>query len=232
MTLENILSSKTKEEIHSVLLQLLTAYTQPAFGALPKREIDLIFFDAILKLLIVPQNPTVYDIARSLKVTRTKARSLFYDYESRVLDRENLHARAIDVLKSPILQKQGNLFVLEIDNPVVSDYLQNIFRQEGHASDGSFSPSLVKISLNAFVNVTQKMLEDKQRAIVKKSLIKAGAPDGSFTGVLKGALKTLGMKLADGAGESCAENISAFIEPLWNGTAQNISELFSNVYKK
>ena len=129
MTLENILSSKTKEEIHSVLLQLLTAYTQPAFGALPKREIDLIFFDAILKLRIVPENPTVYDIARSLKVTRTKARSLFYDHESRVLDRENLHARAIDVLKSPILQKQGDLFVLEIDNPVVSDYLQNIFRE-------------------------------------------------------------------------------------------------------
>jgi hypothetical protein len=231
MRINESINKKSKEELSTIITEILTAYTTPAFGSLPKREIDLVLFDAVIKLGIIPQEPSVYDIARSLKITKSKARGLFYDYESRVTDRDKLHKNAIKALKSPILQRQGELYVLEIDNPVVADYLHDIFKQAGHASDGSFSPSLVKISLPAFVAITEKMLDEKQKTIVQRSLIKAGAPDGSLTSLLKGALKTLGRKLADEAGESCAENISVFIEPIWNGSGQKIHDLFAEIYK-
>ena len=226
MELAKITDKKTKEELRRILHDLLSAYLNPAFGALPKREIDQMFLASFEALGAISENPSLYELVSELRVTRSKARTLYYDRALRRLDKDALEKKAIEALKHPILQRQGELFVLEIENPLVSDHLRDMFHKVGYATDGSFSPSLVKISLDAFVKLLDDRLSKEAKGIVRQALVKAGAPDKSFRGILKEVLRNLGRKVASDAGEAIAENITDYIGPLWDASSKEIYDAF------
>jgi hypothetical protein len=54
--------------------RLLSGYLLPAFGALPKSEIDLLFLSALQRLGYISETPEIYELVSKLRVTRTKAR--------------------------------------------------------------------------------------------------------------------------------------------------------------
>lgn len=227
----DLIKTKEKEEIETILSALLQAYLNPAFGALPKREIDLMFIDALENLGAISKDPSTYELVSELRVTRSKARALYYDRELRRLDKDTLQKKVIEVLKNPILEKEGDLFVLEIENPLVSDHLRHLVQKAGYATDVSFSPSLVKLSINAFVALLDQHLEDKEKDNIRKALIKAGMPDNSFKGMVKGMLISLGKKIASDAGEEIAKNISEYIGPLWDASFQHGYNPFTELFK-
>lgn len=230
MNLEHLAEQKEKAEVQKILCDLLKSYLSPAFGALPKREIDLMFLDSLEALGAINKNPSLYEFVSKLKVTRSKARALYYDRELRRIDSKNLNTMAIDALKRPILQKQGSLFVLEIENPLVSDHIRHMFQEIGYATDGSFSPSLIKVSADAFVKLLESRLQKESQKAIKEALVRAGAPDKSFNGVVKAALATLGKKVASDAGEAIAEHVVEFIGPLWDAEYQKIHDSFFKLF--
>lgn len=230
MNLDELAGRKHQEELQTILCRLLRAYLSPAFGALPKREIDLMFLDSLEALGAIDADPSLYELISKLKVTRSKARTLYYDRELRRSDKNALDRKAIDALKRPVLQKQGDLFVFEIENPLVSDHLRHMFQEIGYATDGSFSPSLVKVSADAFVKLLESRLSEKSQKTIKEALVRAGAPDKSFKGVVKAALGTLGKKVASDAGQAVAEHISDFVGPLWDATSQKIYDAFGELF--
>jgi len=230
MNLDDLAERKRKAELKDILCALLRSYLSPAFGALPKREIDLMFLDSLEALGAINENPSLYEFVSKLKVTRSKARTLYYDRELRRIDDDDLNIKAIEALKRPVLQKQGDLFVLEIENPLVSDHLRHMFQEIGYATDGSFSPSLVKVSSDAFVKLLESRLSNESQKNIKEALVRAGAPDKSFKGVVKVALGTLGKKVASDAGEAVAEHISEFVGPLWDAASQKVYDSFVKLF--
>lgn len=230
MDLESIIGGKQKQEIQSVLCKLLRSYLKPAFGALPKREVDLIFLDSLVQLDAIDRDPAIYDLVSKLKINRSKARSLYYDYELRRTDNKQIECKAIEALKRPILQKQGELFVFEIDNPLISEHIRHMFREIGHATDGSFLPSLVRVSGDAFIQLLSHRLSAEAKDAVRDALVKAGAPDTSLKGVLRAALGTLGKRIASDAGEALSEDVSRFVEPLWDATHDKIYTVFGKLF--
>lgn len=231
MTMEGKLKKKSKDELIEILSVLLESYLNPAFGALPKREIDLAFLDALEKVGNISPNPTIYELVSELRVTRSKARNLYYDRELRKLDKAELKNKAIDILKNPILQKQGEIIVLEVENPLISDHIRHMVQEVGFATDGSFSPTLIKLSNDAFVKLLEKNLSGKDQKNIKKALVKAGIPEASFRGMVKGVLINLGKRVAGDAGEEIANNISEYIGPLWEASSQHIYDTFAELFK-
>ena len=157
---------------------------------------------------------------------------MIYDQELRTRTREELDNDVHDLLRRPILQKKGDAFALEIENPLLSDHIRAKLKALGHVTDGSFSPSLITLSSDAMVALIEDQLSDTDRATACEALIKAGAPDGSFKGVLKGALKKLGEKIAAESGQAVAEDISQYVEPILKGSKAAIVSAFKNVFEK
>lgn len=147
-----------KSTCQKVLIEFLERYLDPAFGALPSKEIDLLVIKALEDLAYLSKEPSLYEHVTKLRVTRAKARNLIYDQELRRLDTKALDLRVKEALKAPLLQKQGDLFVIEIENPLVIDHLRSKLQTLGHASDGSFSASIVKISLDAVAALIEDYL--------------------------------------------------------------------------
>ncbi len=229
-THDAIVDAADETTVRTSLKLILNTYLSPAFSALPKKEIDLAILVVLQELQFVSDEPTVYELVNSLRVTKAKARNLLYDQSLRRLDAAKLDDMVVEALKNPLLQKQGELFVLEIDNPLLLDHLQAKVRELGHASDGSFSPSLVKLSLDAVAALIEDHLAPSKRTIVKRALVKAGAPDRSVKGAIKGALMQIGKKVASDAGESIAEGISGYLGPILDGVGTKITSLMKPLF--
>lgn len=215
-----------------VLAELLDAYLEPAFGSLPKKEVDLIVLKALEDLGYLNKEPSLYELVSKLRVTRTKARNLIYDQDLRRLDDISLDIRVKEALKTPLLQKQGDLFVLEIENPLVIDHLRSKLQQLGHASDGSFSPSLVKISIGAVAALIEDYLTKSQRKAIQKSLTKAGVPDSSLQGMIKSTIKAAAKKVAQDSGEALVEKASDYISPVIDGSADQVFKMIGGLFPK
>lgn len=208
----------------AALQTFLEHYMSPAFGALPKAEVDLLVLQLLEDLGAVSPQPSVYELVSKLRVTRTKARSLIYSRELRSSTPAQLDQRVRALLQRPLIQKAGEVFVLEVENPLVADHLRAQVQALGYVADGSFSPSVVKLSLDAISALMESQLSKEQQAAVKEVLVAAGAPDTSVRGVIKASLKKLATKLASDTGEALMEQASAYLKPLLEAKLEPLLE--------
>jgi hypothetical protein len=61
----------------------LAGYLEPAFGARSKTEIDLLVFGCLIDAKVVDPDGPIYDIARGLNITPSRARSLVLNWQLR-----------------------------------------------------------------------------------------------------------------------------------------------------
>jgi len=232
MDIKNYTLGSDAVNCREVLASFLEGYLSPAFSALPKKEIDLLVMNALEKIDYINHDPSLYELVQKLRVTRMKARNLIYDQELRRLNTAKLDQRVKDALLHPILQKDGELFLLEIENPLVSDHLRSKIQKLEFISDSSFSPSIVKLPLNAIVAVIEDYLSEEERKNVKKALVKAGAPDISLQGVLKSTLKIAAKKLASDTGEALVESVSEYLSPILDNAVDTAMVIFTDLFEK
>lgn len=198
----------------AALISILEGALSPAFGAMPKRELELRILGALITIGAISQEPSVYELVNKLKVTRSRARALIYDRELRRRDGTALDQLARDVLSKPTLQNKGNAIALDVENPYLADHLRYRLRELNHASDGSFSPSLITISFEAAAALLEYYLSPEDRDKVKKALIKAGAPDTSLKGAIVAVFKKAASKIGDKTGEALIGKASEWLSPL------------------
>ncbi len=76
MTVSTKIRGASKKTCQTVLSELLESYMEPAFGSLPKKELDLLILKALAGLGYISSEPSIYELVSKLRVTRTKARNL------------------------------------------------------------------------------------------------------------------------------------------------------------
>lgn len=171
----------------------------------------------------------MYELVTKLRVTRTKARNLIYERELRRSKPEDLDERVKEILRKPLIDKAGKHFILEVENPLVLDHLRAKVQELGHISDGSFSPSIVKLSVSAFVALVEDGLGD-ELTTVWKVLVDAGAPDTSFKGIVNAAAAKFAKRVADDAGEAVIKETSAFFGALVDGSMDRLREVGGKLF--
>jgi hypothetical protein len=219
-------------DLKSAIVSFLTSCTTPAFCALPKVEIELLMLQLLQDIGAVSSEPEAYELVSQLKITQTKARALIYAQELRSSSEKTLDEKVRLLLRKPILQKKTNQFALEIDNPLVANHLRARLKSLGYLSDGSFSPSIVKLSLDAFVAMIDFYLTEAERKKVAKALIAAGAPDGSFKGVLRSTIVKLASKVAAESGEAMVKEVAAVCGPIIDGVADDLKARATGLFDK
>jgi hypothetical protein len=222
-----LLESLSKKQLETILLKIFSSYTNPVFGTLPKTEIDLLMMEAMIECGYINNEPDTYEIISKLKVTNTKAKKLIYERELRKYDLEQLDKKIIEILSNPIIQKDGNLYLFEVDNPLLIDHIKSKLKILGHLSDGSFSSSIIKLSSTAMKELVRYYIKD-DISVVESKLAAKGIEQNNIKGFLSSFLNKLGKKFADDTGEEVVQNIKEYLSPLF----VNISDDFLDKVKK
>ncbi|WP_035061093.1 hypothetical protein [Andreprevotia chitinilytica] len=231
MDIDFLLKHIPPEQTNAALAEFLAHYLNPAFGTLPKGEVELLVLNLLERIGAIEPEPTVYQLVSALHITRSKARRLIYERELRRSSAASLDARVKALLKRPLLQKEGELFVLEVENPLLADHLRAKLQVLGYVSDGSFSPSLIKLGLDAVTALVEDSLSEDEREAIRHALVKAGAPDTSFSGVLKATLKKIAAKVADDTGEALMSKVSEYWTPIVDGAVDHVIEAAKSLFE-
>ncbi|WP_305971066.1 MULTISPECIES: hypothetical protein [unclassified Mameliella] len=224
------LDGLSKETLVDALSKFLGDFCTPAFGSMPKREIELAVFELLQSLSVVEGKASLYELMTQLRITRAKAAQLLFDIEVRRLGDDELKSLLAEALVSPRFAKDGEYFVLEIENPLVHAYLKEKLRQLNHVSDTSFNSALIRMPVDAVSDLIADQLKEKQREAVRRALVAAGAPDTTWKGVLRSALKKLGAKIVGKAADGLVEEASEYLKPIVHGASDSIQTVWSSVF--
>ena len=223
MDIRRFLETNDAHTTREALIKILTQYTQPAFGALPKRETDILMFDVMRSLGLLPENASVYDLMTDLRITRAKATQLLFDTAIRKFD-ENpalLDAKVVHVLCNARFHHDADkYFVIEVEDPMVSANLKEKVRKAGHISDSSFNSALIRLPLDAVGDLVADLIPEDRQNDVQAALVAAGAPEAtSFKSLVKSSLKALGRKVVGAASDGLVDDAGEFLAPILRDSA-------------
>ncbi len=208
MNLEK-LNELDHNKLRQALSKIIGSYTSPSLGSMSKHDIDLLVYETIVTLGVIKEDATIYDVMRDLKVTRSKARNLIYEYKLRKTENEEvLKTELRELLKTPLLSNQSDNVQLEVDNPYLIDFIRNELKKLGHITDGSFHAELVKMSADAFSALYENTLTEEKKIEIKRKLVELGVKeDTSLSAILPSMIKGVAKTVAKGAFGKIGENI-------------------------
>lgn len=233
MDIQQVIEAADDALIRKHLVAFLTAFTAPAFGALPKREVELKVFELLRGIKAVDEKASIYSLMTDLRITRAKAMQMLFDLEVRSHggDAAKLDDEIREALRHTKFAKDGDYFVLEIESPLALAHLRQRIREAGHVSDTSFNASIVRAPVSAVADLISKLVPKDQHTIIKQALVAAGAKDDSFKGVLVQAFKELGSKALGGAADRVIEFAAdKFLDPILSAACDTISERWKAVF--
>lgn len=223
MDIREFLEENDANTSREALITILKRYTEPAFGSLPKRETDILVFEVMQSLGLLPEKSSVYDLMTDLRITRAKATQLLFDTAIRKYEQNPtlLDLKVIHVLCSARFHHDADqYFVLEVEDPMVNAHVKEKVRKAGYISDSSFNAALIRLPLEAVGDLVTDLLTEAQQNAVKAALVAAGALEApSFKNVLKSSLKTLGRKVVGAAADDLVDQAGDFLAPIIHDSA-------------
>ncbi len=235
MDIHRVIEAADDELIREHLCSFLVAFTQPAFGAMPKREIELKVFELLRGIGAIDENASIYTLMTDLRITRAKATQMLFDCEVRSHGRDavKLDNEIRAALKRTRFAKEGEFFVLEIESPLALAHLRQRLRDKGHVSDTSFNASLVRAPLVAIVDLMLGLIPAEEHDQIRAALENAGAPPGTAKSVMKAALKDLGKACTVGAADTLVDMaVDRWIGPMLNGAYDEIADRWKSIVSK
>lgn len=213
---------------------LLDSLLKPSFGALSKKEMELMIFQSLQRSGVLDDNPEIFDLVKGLRITRAKARNLLYESNLREYNDESMRSDLKELLANAVYQKAGDQTLkLEVSNPMLIDYIKSILKENKQYSDGSFSPELITMSFEGYVTLIFSVIDPKEKDAFEKKLKNDGiiddrSPKKIAARVLKGLLNKAIGEAGDILTEEAGEVFKTAIDSLPNLLKRN-SEVYQSV---
>ena len=140
-------SRQENDEAIAFTNEFLSRYTSVGFGALSKREVDIMLLQLLQDHLPDFKDKTDFDAAIMLKTTKRKIRGLRVEISFREGHNwDDLRSRLREVLKTAeVLADDASMVMVQIDDAVLRGFAEKIVRSEFGVVDSSFNSSILKL---------------------------------------------------------------------------------------
>jgi len=234
MAAKQLIERIPKERRAEFAEKFLQRYLEPAFGTSSKAETDLLVFSLLHEVGAIASTRSQYEIARDLRITPMRVRSLKMQMELRdtTQTEDSLRARIVEALSRLRYAKDGDLIQFGIEDPLLREDIAARVKKLGATADSSFNRELVRIQIDAFVDFITDLMPEDRRELVRKALIKAGMKDTSLEGLLVDALRTLGKKAAGELGDEIAKQAAELAGPAIKDLLSSAGGIVTSTWKR
>jgi len=184
---------------------LFALYSQNSFGSISKRELDLFLFANFKKMEKIQGNSS-WEIAKELKISKSKAQTLLYESDLRYPSQgeDELIQKVLN--KVPQTIDKGVVSII-VDSRYVRDCIRNFLATNGFFTDLSFASDVVKMPVEAYW---------KLQEVYNGNVVKA-LKDKSFLNKLKDYGNEALIKFVSTVGDSLINStVTSFFEYLQN----------------
>jgi hypothetical protein len=161
----------SKDNNVSVTLnKFLDSFLNLAFGSLSKTEIEILVLDLLEETgrITEIEKSSQYKLAMELKVSPTKAKNLWYNWSLRKkYDEKQFKEMLEKILLNPKYKTHKDndgWFFIQIENPLLLEYVKNRIQQLEHIPDGSFSSKIIKLQAEAFADLIEDCIGKEKKA--------------------------------------------------------------------
>lgn len=153
-------------DANAFLQDFFTVFVRNGYGALPKREIELLVLELLLKHSSTwsSEEPPTYELARLLRISPRRLRSLLDDlaYRDAARDENWCRKQLRDILKKSEKIKHGTWIAVQIDDGLIRDFATATVRREFGIVDTSFNTAIVKLTGEKFGALAASVLEPEE----------------------------------------------------------------------
>lgn len=168
-------------------------FITPAFGVLPKGEIELVVFELLVEAKALDPNGPIYPIARALNITPAKAKGLVFKYQLRHVTAEDTDQAVFKTLVGARFFKDGTNLAFGVESPLVRSAIAAKMKERGVFSDVSISGDILKVSPAQFAEILVSLLPEKVAKEIAAKVKKQGFNENE----VKKALRTVAKKAAE-----------------------------------
>jgi len=235
--MSNSVPEKTKANI---LDAFLDKYLEPAFGSLPKTEIDMLVLELLEQTGRIKKDINQYDLSQKLRISQTKARNLLYNRTMRKCNEEELNNMVKKLLRKPVTLSltvskdkcECEWILLHVENPLLIEHIRNKIYALEHIYDGSFSQKIIKLKVEAFAALIESYIQNQDE--ISEILKGLGIPDGSLKNflvdILKSSTKTLANQVAGEIGTKLVNGTLDYLPNLWHNSIKIVSEQIKKLH--
>lgn len=167
----NFIKHTTKKN-NNLLNDFFDFYANPAFASRSKSEIDLKVFEMMRECGIVGDD--YYKVARTLKITPTRAKNLILNSEIRSQSEENTDDAFQKAFISKIKNlgyktdpKDNGIIIFSLPNNLLREHLKYMLRLKDKTWDSSFNSEIIRIKIEDFLDIIadselQKKIKNKK----------------------------------------------------------------------
>lgn len=142
-------------------------FVRNGYGSLPKREIELLVLDLLLKHSKTwsVSHPPVYELARTLKVSPRRLQTMLDDlaYRDEAKSEDWCRNALKQILKTAEIIKDESWVQFQIDDGLVRDFATAAVRKDYGIVDSSFNAAIVKLSGEKFAALALSLLDQEAR---------------------------------------------------------------------
>lgn len=224
-----IISDKDKEKLAE---DLLKHYLERGFGAMSKREIDVLMMHLIIKYADISDKSN-YELSMMFKITETKMKNLkleaqlhYQEDSDAYIKKEFLELLKVSKLK---IDSPQNWIILSVENTYLKLAIEAKLKKNGNFADYSFNRELLKIEQSAFIELLEQFYDkDELEKFVKETKKIASKQDEiNFKSLMKIFLENFSEQAGKEMAGASIELGKVFI----SGGVSSISALASNVIK-
>ena len=157
------------EELNETMFleQFLDVFVRNGFGALPKREIELVLLQ-LIKTNAESWNEgplPIYQLARNLKLSPKRLQNLFdeLDYRDESKSEEWCDNQLKSILEHAEKIRDGEYIQFQIDDGLLRDYATAKVRAGYGIVDTSFNSAVIKLTGKRFVALAFELLDENTR---------------------------------------------------------------------
>jgi hypothetical protein len=127
-----------------------------------KTEIDVLVFSLLHDTRAFEGLPSQYEIARALRVTPARVRSLTMSMRLRDANQteELLRSRIIEAISTSRFTKHGAVIEFGIEDPLLREDVAARLEKIGATTDSSFNREIIRIQRDAFVEFIADLMPE------------------------------------------------------------------------
>lgn len=229
---------KNPESAKKFTTYFIEGYLNPAFGARSKPEIDLLVLGALIEADALDPAGPIYDLARALNITPTRARTLIHNWQLRNEEfRQDLSKPLIRALQKTKFSKDGSLLTFGIESPLLREEMFARLKSSGIFADMTFARDIIRMPVKHFVYFLDGILDSAAKEKMVDKLVASKHLVGTdFKSLVVGAMGKFGEKVAGEAGNQIAgemvdqarstgQRLTSFLSILLAGKTDQITEI-------
>ena len=143
--------------------EFLKRYTAIGFGALSKREVDLLVIELIQTHISEFKEMSAFDVAINIRTTIRKVHGLREELLYRkAIDRDLDDELRGELRKAEMLPGNEGMVKIQIDDTVLRGYAEKLIREDFRVVDTSFNKAILQISGENFLLLGWRLLDENE----------------------------------------------------------------------